>query len=114
LSGKRIFTTISGSGYPDGLTVDADGYVWIALFGGGRIERFSADGSLVGQVVFPCSNVTKLAFGGDDLQTVYATTARKGLDAAVLAREPLAGGLFSFRAPVPGLPQARCRVQFHR
>jgi sugar lactone lactonase YvrE len=114
LSGKRVFTTISGSGYPDGLAVDADGYVWIALFGGGRIERFSADGSLVGQVVFPCSNVTKLAFGGDDLQTVYATTARKGLDAAVLAREPLAGGLFSFRAPVPGQPQARCRVQFHR
>jgi sugar lactone lactonase YvrE len=108
LSGKRIFAAISGDGHPDGMAVDADGFVWVALFGGWRIERFSPDGTLVEQVPFPCANVTKLAFGGDDLQTVYASTAWKGLTPAERERQPLAGGLFSFRAPVPGQPQARC------
>jgi sugar lactone lactonase YvrE len=112
LSGKRIFAAISGDGHPDGLAVDSEGFVWVALFGGWRIERFAPDGKVVEQVPFPCANVTKLAFGGDDLQTVYATTAWKGLSAAERERQPLAGGLFSFRAPVPGQPQARCRWGF--
>jgi sugar lactone lactonase YvrE len=112
LSGKRIFAAISGDGHPDGMAVDADGFVWVALFGGWRIERFSPDGKLVEQVPFPCANVTKLAFGGDDLQTVYATTAWKGLSPAERERQPLAGGLFSFRAPVPGQPQAQCTRGF--
>ena len=54
---------------------------------------------------FPVANVTKIAFGGSDLTTVYATTANKGLDAAALAKQPLAGGLFRFRVGTPGLPQ---------
>ena len=52
----------------------------------------------------PFANITKIAFGGEDLTTVYATTAAKGLDAAALEAQPLAGGLFTFAAPVPGLP----------
>ena len=110
LQRKRVFTTIEGTGYPDGMAVDEEGCVWIALFGGGRIERFSPDGRCVGRVAFPCSNITKLAFGGDDLQTVYATTARKGLTDEALQKEPLAGGLFMFRAPVKGLPSTECAV----
>jgi sugar lactone lactonase YvrE len=108
LSRRRVFTTISGTGYPDGMAVDADGYVWIALFGGGRIERYAPDGKLVEHVYFPCSNVTKLAFGGDDLRTAYVTTARKGLSPEEIRRQPLAGGLFSFRTETPGMPQMRC------
>ncbi len=108
LSGKRTFTAISGTGYPDGMAVDAQGYVWIALFGGARIERYSPAGVLVDQIAFPCSNVTKLAFGGDDLCTVYATTARKGLSQAQLSEQPSAGGLFTFRSPVKGQTQAVC------
>jgi D-xylonolactonase len=114
LSRKRIFATISGDGYPDGMAVDAQGFVWIALFGGWRIERYSPDGKLVEQVPFPCANVTKLAFGGDDLQTVYVSTAWKGLSAAERQRQPQAGGLFSFRSPVPGQPQARIQWGFSR
>jgi xylono-1,5-lactonase len=110
LTRRRLFAEHAEPGYPDGLAVDSQGYVWSGSFGGGRIERYAPDGTSAGRVVFPCSNVTKLAFGGDDLCTVYATTARKGLDAEALAREPLAGGLFSFRVPVAGLPQALCRV----
>ncbi len=105
LARKRPFVTIADGAYPDGMAVDARGDVWIALFGGARIERYSAQGALLGAVPFPCSNVTKLAFGGDDLRTVYVSTAWKGLSMTQRAREPLAGGLFTFRAETPGLAQ---------
>jgi xylono-1,5-lactonase len=114
LSGKRLFVSHADPGYPDGLVVDSEGYVWSASFGGRRIERYAPDGKSVGRVAFPCPNVTKLTFAGDDLRTVYVTTARKGLDADALAREPLAGGLFSFRAPVAGQPQSLCRIVWPR
>ncbi|AJG23535.1 Xylonolactonase [Cupriavidus basilensis] len=112
LSRRREFARLCGTGYPDGMAVDADGHLWIAVFGGARIERWSPDGRLAGVVRFPCDNVTKLAFGGDDLRTVYVTTARKGLSPAALALQPLAGGLFSFRAPTRGLPQMSCKARF--
>lgn len=102
---KRPFVAIEGSGYPDGTAVDAEGFVWIALFGGGRIERYSASGEHVASIAFPCSNVTKLAFGGDDLRTAYVTTAWKGLSHEERERQPLAGGLFTFRTDTPGLAQ---------
>ncbi len=105
LSGKRVFTRIAGNGNPDGTTVDAEGAVWVALFGGARIERYSPAGELLDAVAMPCSNITKIAFGGPDLRTVFATTARKGLTEPALAAQPLAGGLFSFRTEVPGQPQ---------
>ena len=111
LSNKRTFVEIADGGYPDGMAVDADGHLWVATFGGWRIDRFDAQGRKVGEVRFPCANVTKLAFAGDDLRTVYATTARKGLSAEDLAAQPLAGGLFTFRADTAGLPQHALRLQ---
>ena len=102
LSNKREFICIAGSGYPDGTAVDADGALWIGLFGGARIERYSASGELLDTIPMPCSNITKVAFGGADLRTVFVTTARKGLTAEELSREPLAGGIFSFRVASPG------------
>jgi len=105
LSGKRPFIVIDGSGYPDGMAVDAEGCLWIALFGGWRIERFLPSGELIGVLPFPCANITKLAFGGADLQTVHVTTAWKDLSSAERLQQPLAGGLFSFRADTPGLAQ---------
>jgi xylono-1,5-lactonase len=104
LSNKRLFADITDGGHPDGMAVDADGHVWIAVFGGWRIERRDPQGVKVGEVRFPCSNITKLAFAGDDLRTVYATSARKGLSAEALAQQPLAGALFTFRAETAGLP----------
>ncbi|MEX3686636.1 SMP-30/gluconolactonase/LRE family protein [Paraburkholderia sp. BR14263] len=114
LSGKRVFTAIAGDGYPDGMAVDAEGYVWVALFGGWRIDRYSPEGELAGQIAFPCANITKLAFGGDDLQTVYVSTAWKGLTAAEREKQPLAGGLFTFRSPVPGQAPGSCAAAFAR
>jgi D-xylonolactonase len=112
LSRKRVFARIEGGGYPDGLAVDSEGCLWVALFGGARIERFAPDGGRLGVVMFPCVNITKLAFGGDDLRTVYVTTARKGLDDAALVQQPLAGGLFTFRAEVAGLAPTLCTAPF--
>lgn len=106
LADKRVFLQLPEGSRPDGMAVDADGHLWIALFGGGRIERYTASGRLVGSVRFPCSNITKLAFGGDDLRTAYVSTAWKGLSPGQRAAQPLAGGLFAFHADTPGLPPA--------
>jgi sugar lactone lactonase YvrE len=111
LSNKRLFADITDGGHPDGMAVDAEGFVWIAVFRGWRIERRDPAGRKVGELRFPCSNITKLAFAGDDLRTVYATSARKGLSAQELAEQPLAGALFTFRAETAGLPHHVLRLQ---
>jgi len=105
LSNKRPFIHVQGTAHPDGMAVDAQGCLWVSLFGGGCIERYSNEGKQIDTVAFPCSNITKLVFGGDDLRTAYVTTALKGLSTAQRERETLGGGLFAFRSPVPGLPQ---------
>nr|WP_315250450.1 SMP-30/gluconolactonase/LRE family protein [uncultured Duganella sp.] len=102
LSNKRVLVKIAGSGYPDGTAVDADGVLWVGLFAGARIERYSPAGELLDSIPMPCSNITKVTFGGADLRTVFVTTARKGLTAEELSREPQAGGIFSFRVASPG------------
>lgn len=107
LSARREFVRYAPGvpGHPDGSAVDAAGHVWISLFGGHRIERYRPDGTLDSTVPMPCPNITKVAFGGPDLRTVFATTARKGMSEEALAAHPLAGGVFTFRVDVPGLPQ---------
>ncbi|MCP5411991.1 MAG: SMP-30/gluconolactonase/LRE family protein [Alphaproteobacteria bacterium] len=111
LSNKRLFAAIEdGAGWPDGLTVDSAGSVWTGLFGGWAVRRYVPDGTLAEEIRFPVANITKIAFGGDDLRTVYATTAAKGLDRAAREGQPLAGGLFAFLAEVPGLPQRAVTV----
>ncbi len=104
-SNKRLFLRFDGNhGWPDGSSVDAEGCLWVAFFAGWGVRRYAPDGRLLTVVTLPCANVTKLAFGGPDLRTAYVTTARKGLSQAELAAQPLAGGLFAFTAPAPGLP----------
>jgi sugar lactone lactonase YvrE len=105
LRGKRPFVEIDAhAGWPDGSVVDAEGCVWIALYGGWAVRRYSPHGQLLETVSLPCANVTKVALGGGDLRTAFVTTARKGLSSEELAAQPLAGGLFSFQVDVPGLP----------
>ena len=105
LGDARPFVEIDAAdGYPDGPVVDAEGCVWTALWGGWSARRYSPSGELLATVRFPAANVTKLAFGGDDGRTVYATTARKGLSDEDLAGQPHAGDLFAFEAEVPGQP----------
>jgi sugar lactone lactonase YvrE len=110
LSGKRPFVRIARPGAnPDGMAVDADGCVWVALFGGWGLERYSPDGDLLEHVRLPCANATKPAFGGDDLRTMYVTTAKLHLSAEQRSEQPLAGALFSVRVATPGLPSCEIR-----
>ena len=106
LLNKRVLLRIEAdAGFPDGTAVDAEGCLWIALWAGGCVRRYSPEGRLLASVSMPCSRVTKVAFGGEDLRTAYVTTARQGLSEAERAAEPHAGDLFSFIAPVAGLAQ---------
>jgi sugar lactone lactonase YvrE len=91
-------------GYPDGPTVDSEGCLWIGLYAGWEARRYSPAGELLSSVRFPVANITKLAFGGEDLRTVYATTARQFLKPQELEAQPRAGDLFSFRSEVAGVP----------
>jgi sugar lactone lactonase YvrE len=104
VSGKRPFIEIEdGAGWPDGSTVDAEGCLWVALWGGWAVRRYSPEGDLLEIVRLPCAYVTKVALGGDDLRTAFVTTALKGLGRENLESQPLAGGLFAFEADIPGL-----------
>jgi xylono-1,5-lactonase len=106
LSNKRVFARLKpGGGYPDGPVVDAEGCLWTGVFGGWGLQRYSPRGELLQTLSLPCANVTKAAFAGDDLKTLYITTAHITLDAAQRREQPLAGGLFRVRVDVPGLPQ---------
>jgi sugar lactone lactonase YvrE len=105
LARRRIFCEIDRrEGYPDGPSVDAEGCLWIGLYSGWSARRYSPEGELIGTVRFPVSNVTKIAFGGHDLRTAFATTARQGLKPHQLVEQPQAGDLFWFEVEVPGLP----------
>lgn len=90
-------------GHPDGPTIDSEGCVWIGLYAGWEARRYSAGGKLLDRVRFEVGNITKIAFGGPDLRTGYATTARQLLKPEQLKAQPLAGGLFEFRVDVPGV-----------
>lgn len=104
LSNRRRFATIDeADGYPDGSIVDSQGCLWTGLWGGWRARRYSPSGEILAEVRFPVANITKIAFGGPDLRTAFATTARKGLSDADLAAQPLAGGLFRFEVDIPGM-----------
>lgn len=110
LSDRRLFATIPNEeGYPDGPTVDAEGCVWTGLYKGWAVRRYSPAGELLETVRFPVSAITKIAFGGPDLKTVYATTANKHCTGADLEKEPRAGDLFAFEVDVPGLPGVEIR-----
>jgi sugar lactone lactonase YvrE len=91
-------------GHPDGPTIDSEGCIWISLYAGWEAWRYSPAGELLERVRFPVGNITKIAFGGPDLKTAYATTARQLLKPEQLQEQPLAGGLFEFRVKVPGVP----------
>lgn len=110
LANRREFVRIPNSeGYPDGPTVDSEGCVWIGLYNGWAVRRYSPAGELIETVPFPVSAITKIAFGGPDLKTVFATTANKHVSPADLEKEPHAGDLFRFEVNVAGQPGAMIR-----
>ena len=91
-------------GTPDGMTLDAEGYLWVAFWGSSRVRRFDPQGRLDREITLPVTQVTSCAFGGPDLRDLYITSGARGLDAEALEREPHAGGLFRARPGVQGRP----------
>jgi sugar lactone lactonase YvrE len=92
-------------GYPDGMTIDAEGMLWVALWDGSAVGRWDPrSGRLLGKVAISASHATSCAFGGPGLETLYITSARTGLSAAEIEREPLAGDIFAVQMDVPGTP----------
>lgn len=96
--------------FPDGPVVDAEDHVWMGMYLGSCVARFSPDGTLVAAVPIPARDITKMAFGGADLKTAYVTSATKNMSPEDMAAMPLAGSLFAFPAPVRGVAQTRARL----
>ena len=92
------------AGIPDGLTVDAAGFLWLALWGGSALRRYAPEGTLDRVVSMPATHPTSCAFGGPDLDELYVTSARKALTAEEKRRQPQAGGLFRLRPGGSGRP----------
>lgn len=105
ISNRRLFAQPDGHGYPDGATVDAEGYVWNARWEGGCVIRFAPDGAVDAVIAVPASRVTCCAFGGEGLDTLYITTSRLHLAERELAGQPQAGGIFAVKPGVKGLPR---------
>lgn len=104
VSSRRCFVNLERDvGLPDGLAADTDGGIWIAMYGGGAIRRYTQNGRLDEVIELPVSHPTCAAFGGPELDTLYITSAQYGLSRHERKRQPLAGALFSVRLEVRGV-----------
>ena len=106
IANRRIFVDSSAeSGVPDGLTVDSQGYIWSARWGGWRLDRYDPQGRLERSVRMPVEFPTSVTFGGAELDVLYVTSARVDVPAADRPQRPLDGDLFCLRPGVRGLPE---------
>jgi sugar lactone lactonase YvrE len=100
---RTLFATIE-DGYPDGIAVDADDHLWVAVWGAGRVDRLAPTGERVASIPISVPNVSSVAFAGDDLGTLVITTAREGLSPTEVAQFPDSGRLFTLQPGVTGVP----------
>jgi sugar lactone lactonase YvrE len=103
LFNRRIFNDSKAHGYPDGATVDADGFVWSARWEGSCVLRIHPNGQIDRVIEIPASRVTCPVFGGADMDTLYLTTSRAHVDARTLNRYPQQGGVFALKPGVKGM-----------
>jgi sugar lactone lactonase YvrE len=105
IENRRALATVHAKdAVPDGLAVDAEGCVWVALHGGWGLLRYSPKGELIGRVDLPVAKVTSCCFGGDGLKELYVTTRHEGLSDRELRQQPLAGALLRLDPGVAGTP----------
>ncbi len=108
VANRRVLVRVAEEhGLPDGMTVDAEGFLWVAQWNGGRVVRYDPDGKVERVVAMPVRRPTSCTFGGADLATLYITSGTMRMTAEELAREPRAGNLFALEAGVQGLPEPR-------
>jgi sugar lactone lactonase YvrE len=102
---RPVVTVPPELGWPDGMTSDSEGKLWVAMWAGAKVARWDpASGRLLEEFPLPAFNVSSCAFGGEDLTDLYVTTARKGMSAAQLEQYPLTGSLFRIRTGIRGMP----------
>jgi xylono-1,5-lactonase len=105
-AGRRVFARFKEEhGYPDGMTVDAEGCLWVAFWDGWCVRRLSPEGEPIQTIEMPVERPTSCAFGGPNLDRLFVTSARVGLNEKALAVQPLAGALFMIHVSVRGLPE---------
>jgi sugar lactone lactonase YvrE len=104
---RRVVDIPAAAGIPDGMTIDADGCLWMALYGGSAVHRYAPDGHLDTTVSFPATNITCPVFGGREFHQLYVTSARDGLDERQRAAQPHAGAVFAVDVGARGLPGQR-------
>ena len=105
ISGRRVLVDFTDTGQtPDGLALDIEGNVWLAMWNGWGVRVFDPSGAEVGRFELPVQRPTCVVFGGDDLDVLYVSTAREGLDAADLAGHPAAGEILALDPGVKGMP----------
>lgn len=110
--GERVFASTKGEdAVPDGSVVDADGCLWNAQWDGWRVVRYLPDGTIDRIVFVPVQRPTCPAFGGEDLRTLYLSSAREGLDLRELKGQPRAGGLWAIDIGIQGLPEPAFRAE---
>jgi L-arabinonolactonase len=109
LGAPRVFHTVEPPAIPDGATVDAEGFVWSALYGGSRVVRIAPDGRVDRTIELPVEQPTSCQFAGPNLDVLFITTARQRLTQEQLAQQPLAGALLAADVGVRGLPETRYR-----
>ncbi len=107
--GRQLITLGEGNGVPDGLTVDADGDIWVALYGAGKIHRYSPDGGLREALSLPAQQCTSCAFAGTKLNRLYVTTATEGWSEEERRAQPTAGLVYRFDTDATGRPAAPFR-----
>jgi sugar lactone lactonase YvrE len=109
ISNRRLFAKTEAGCYPDGATVDAEGFLWSAQWGGSKLVRYAPNGEKAGELRLPVSQPTCLTFGGDDLDTMFITSARENLTDAQLAEQPEAGNVLVCRLGVKGIADSLLR-----
>jgi len=107
LGPARLFSSSEPPGFPDGATVDAEGFLWSAQFKASQVVRYAPDGRIDRVIALPVDKPTSVAFGGAGLDVLYITTASQAMSPDELAAQPLAGALLALRPGVRGLPEPR-------
>jgi L-arabinonolactonase len=111
ISNERIFAETRAPGFPDGSTVDAEGYLLNAEFNSWRVVRYAPDGCIDRLIELPAERPTCCAFGGPNLDVLYVTTASQWMTESELTAQPMAGALLAIDVDVPGLSEPRLAVK---
>lgn len=111
LANRRTLLQLPPAQLPDGLTVDADGRIWLAVWGGTCVLVIAPDGTIESRLELPTARVSSCTFGGPDLRTLFVTTAQEGMSAEEIATDPLAGALFAVETDSAGLPPNRVMLR---